>query len=503
MARIAVGGFLHETNTFAPVPTTLADFTAEGGRPPLSRGADVLTRLDGINMSLSGFMAAAKPAGHELIPLAWCWAVPAAHVTRDAFETVAGMITEDLAKAMAGPNPPEAVFLDLHGAMVTEHLHDGEGELLARVRKVVGPTMPVVAALDLHANISETMIEAASALVVYRTYPHVDMAETGARCLPVLEALLARGGKVEKAFRRIPFLIPLAWGCTLVEPAQSIYAEMNRLAEAPGIDSLSFAEGFPLADIPISAPSVLAYGSDAAAVARAIAALEAVVLGREKDYAGRLWSPEEAVRHAMAQPAGGGPVVLADTQDNPGAGGNADTTGVLEALCAADAQEAAIGIMWDPDAAAAAHAAGVGGTIQVGIGARTGQPGHVPYRARWTVEALGNGDFTATGPFYKGSKMRLGPMAQLRTGGVRVVVASRKMQAADQEMFRHVGVEPARQRILALKSSVHFRADFQPIAREILVVEAPGPSIADTLKLDYRQLGPVRVAPCGPTFGAA
>ena len=165
-----------------------------------------------------------------------------------------------------------------------------------------------------------------------------------------------------------------------------------------------------------------------------------------------------------ASPDRAPPVVIADTQDNPGAGGNSDTTGMLRALVRNDAQRAAIGLIVDPAAAEAAHAAGVGASIRMALGGQSGIPGDAPFKATFTVEALSDGQLTATGPFYGGSRLDLGPSACLRIGGVRIVVASRKTQMADQEMYRFVGIEPRDEAILVNKSSVHFRADFEPIA---------------------------------------
>jgi microcystin degradation protein MlrC len=195
-------------------------------------------------------------------------------------------------------------------------------------------------------------------------------------------------------------------------------------------------------------------------------------------------------------------VILADTQDNPGAGTNAETMGMFEALLRHRAEGAVFGLVADPEAAAEAHQAGEGASLDMAIGNKTPVPGFAPFRGRFTVERLGSGSFTATGPFYRGSRMQLGPMALLSSAGVRLIVASRKQQAADQSMFRHLGIEPADQKILVLKSSVHFRADFQPIAEEVLVVAAPGGNPADHRQLPYKHLRPgLRLMPLGPAFG--
>ena len=212
-----------------------------GGWPALSRGAALPPAVAGINLPIAGFIDAAAAAGHDVVPLTWAAAEPSAHVTRDAFERIAAMLLDDIAAA----RPFDAVYLDLHGAMVCEHLEDGEGALLARLRAAVGEA-PLVASLDLHANVTEDMAAAADALVAYRAYPHTDMAETGARTLPVLERVAA-GARPAKAFRKLDFLPPLPWQCTMIEPARSLYAMLE--APGAGVWSASICMGFPPADI--------------------------------------------------------------------------------------------------------------------------------------------------------------------------------------------------------------------------------------------------------------
>jgi microcystin degradation protein MlrC len=214
-----------------------------------------------------------------------------------------------------------------------------------------------------------------------------------------------------------------------------------------------------------------------------------------------LFEPGAAVARAMQRGEPGAPVVMADTQDNPGAGGNGDTTGLLAALLERDPRDAVLGLLIDGASARQAHIVGIGHSAEFRLGEISGVPGHAPLAGEFSVEALGDGKFTCTGPMFKGFRMDLGPMAVLRRGNVRVVLASKKCQAADQQMFRHVGIEPRQQRILALKSSVHFRADFQPIAKEVLVVVAPGPAKADPTMFRWTRLRPgLRLKPGGPAF---
>jgi microcystin degradation protein MlrC len=497
MTRIAVGGFLHETNTFAPTKATYDDFVHGGGWPSMALGADVLTVMRNINVALAGFVEAAEARGWELVPTISAAASPSAHVTRDAYERIAKVMVEGIAAA----GPVDAVYLDLHGAMVAEHLDDGEGEILARVRRVIGKDLPLVASLDLHANVTPEMVEHADALIAYRTYPHVDMADTGRAAASHLALLLSTKQRFAKAFRQLPFLIPISWQCTNDQPTKSIYQELAALT-SEAVPTLSFAPGFPAADFCHCGPSVFAYGrtqGDADAAADNIAA---VIESHEDDFDGRIFSPDEGVRHAMElAKSANKPIVIADTQDNPGAGGDSDTTGMLRALVRNNAQRAAIGVICDPASASAAHAAGVGATVTLALGGKSGIPGDGPYKETFVVERLSDGQFVAPGPYYGGRDMDMGSSAALRIGGVRVVVSSHKAQLADQSMYRYVGIEPSEQAILVNKSSVHFRADFEPIAEKLLICAAPGAMPADTAALPWTRLRPgIRVKPNGPAF---
>jgi microcystin degradation protein MlrC len=497
MTRIAVGGFLHETNTFAPTKAAYADFVHGGGWPAMTQGADVLKTMRNINVGLAGFVGEAEALAWELVPTIFSAASPSAHVTEDAYERIARVMVDGIKNA----GPLDAVYLDLHGAMVAEHLDDGEGEILARVREVIGNDLPLVVSLDLHANVTPEMVEQADALIAYRTYPHVDMADTGRAAARHLALLLGTRRKLAKAFRQLPFLIPISWQCTSDQPAKGIYQKLAALQSA-AVPTLSFCPGFPAADFFHCGPSVFAYGQTQANADTAADKLAALIESHENDFDGRIYSPDEGVWHAMElAKTSHKPVIIADTQDNPGAGGDSDTTGMLRALVRNQATRAAIGAIYDPVSAKAAHAAGVGAIVTLALGGKSGIPGDAPYEQTFTVETLSDGQFVAPGPYYGGRDMDMGPSACLRIGDVRVVVSSHKAQMADQSMFRYVGIEPREQAILVNKSSVHFRADFEPIAEKLLICAAPGAMPADSAALPWTRLRPgIRLKPNGPTF---
>ncbi|MHA7683929.1 M81 family metallopeptidase [Cupriavidus sp. PET2-C1] len=498
--RILIAGFQHETNTFAPSKASYTNFERGEGFPAMARGEHVLALRD-VNIPAGGFIAAAERRGWGLLPVIWAGASPSAHVTENAFERIAGEIVEAVRRGGF-----EAVYLDLHGAMVAEHTDDGEGTLLERVRAAVGPAVPLVASLDLHANVTERMLREADALVAYRTYPHVDMAETGERAAMLLQRLLDRQAAagcrpLHRTARRLPFLIPINGMCTLLEPSLGMYAQLSAL-ETVGVASLSFAPGFPAADFPECGPVIWGYGDDAVSVEAAVQTLYDKMLADEAAWQVPFLSPDDAVREAMRLSEGADkPVVIADTQDNPGAGGDSNTTGMLRALLRNGAKGAAIGLIWDPAAAAAAHRAGVGAIIELKLGGVSGVPGDEPLHARFEVVTLSNGVCRYDGPMMNGMLADVGPMACLRIEGVLIVVSGGKAQMLDRNLYRVGGIEPEAMRILVNKSSVHFRADFQGIAHAVLVAKAPGPMTADPADLPWTRLAPgIRIKPMGKAF---
>ncbi len=486
MARIAVGGFQHETNTFAPCKTPFEEFKIPGGWPPMTRGPDLFETVSGTSVPIAGAIEAATDAGHDLVGLSWCMATPANRVTDDAFERISAMLLAELDTALA-EGPLDGVYLDLHGAAVTESLEDAEGELIARVRRRVGAAVPIAVSVDLHANLTDAMVRDADLIDAYRHYPHIDMRVTGARAMRGLLARIGDTGPWHRRFRKFPFLIAINWQCTLIEPGRTILDHIDDL----GIDedvSICFCPGFPLADIADCGPALAVFGRDEARVSAVFDTIDRLMLKARPAFAGEMWSPTDAIAYAIAAEPAPKPFVFADTQDNPGGGGEADTTGILQALIDADARDALMAIIKDPDAAAAAHKAGIGATLTLDLGAGTLQAGIVPVRGQFTVERLTDGNTVGTGPMQRGNALTLGPTALLRIGGVRVIVTSRKAQVADQAVIRHTGIDPMDMRIIVVKSSVHFRAAFQPIAREVLVVKAPGPVTADLTQLPFRNL---------------
>jgi microcystin degradation protein MlrC len=289
----------------------------------------------------------------------------------------------------------------------------------------------------------------------------------------------------------------------MIEPSQGIVAA-SAAGEGGDVLTLAYLAGFPPSDQFWCGPSVVCHGYDQDAVEAAANKLAKKIETHEADFVGSELTPDEAVKEAMRIAKGASkPVVIADTQDNPGAGGTCDTTGMLAALVDNDAYGAVMGVMCDPDAARCAHEAGENAEIEIALGGKGGIDGDAPFKGKFTVAKLGSGQFHCTGPYQGGRDMDLGPMALLRIGGVSIVTASKRAQAGDQEMFRHLNIEPSQQKILVLKSSVHFRAHFQPISERVLVSLAAGGHISDPRQYAYTKLrSGIRLVPLGPEWAA-
>ena len=486
MTRIAIGGFLHESHSFAPHPTTWQDFVHPAGFPPLSEGSEMLDAVRGTSVPAAGALAAAVAEGADVVPLAWTLANPAGPVQDEAFERIAALICAGLSRALDAALL-DGVYLDLHGAAVVESFPDAEGELLRRVRAIIGE-LPLTISLDPHANLTARMVTLADAVVPFRTYPHVDMKDAGARAMRLLLRRIERGKPWARAFRQLPFWLPLGSQCTLLPPMNEVMAERASLAARLDVAELAFCFGFPYADFPDCGSAVATYADTQARADAATDAFAAHVAAREADFVQDLLPAAEAVAEAKRLAARASkPIVIADTQDNPGGGGHGDTTGLLAELVRQQAKGAVLCLINDAASVAACAATGEGGSLALSLGGKSdGQPFDCTAR----VLKLTDGRFTLTGPMGAGNPGNLGPCALIDIDGVRVMVVSHKVQALDQAILRHVGVEPAECPILVLKSSVHFRADFAPIAERIIVGIAPGPVVADPAILNFRYVRP-------------
>ena len=489
--RIAIAGFQHETNTFAPTITKYEDFVMTDSWPGLLRGDMVMSETCGMNLPITGAIKSAEAFTDsnqgrpiDLIPLLWCSAEPGGYVSDDAFDRIAGMICDGIAAS----GQIDGIYLDLHGAMVTASHFDGEAELLRRIRAVAGDNIPIAISLDLHANVTHEMVNYANLITIYRTYPHLDMAATGGRAMDGLLHILS-GAQIASGFRQIPFLIPLPAQYTGADPCLTIYQHILQISSDHG----SFAEwamGFSASDIPDCGPSVLAYAPTSERADAMVADICDRIMAAEADFDPMLIDPKPAVQIALNNTSAR-PVVLADVQDNPGAGGSGDTTGLLKALYSADADGVVYGVICDPDFTQIAHQAGIGAQVKTALGGKSGVANDTPFEAEFIIHALHDGIFTYTGEMYGGGIAEIGRACLVSPVGaadIKIVVSTYRTQCLDQCFFTSFGIDLTATRIIALKSTVHFRADFESLASQIIHVAAPGLFECRLERLPYQHL---------------
>jgi microcystin degradation protein MlrC len=469
----------HETNTFSTIATDRAQFEARD----LRYGGEVVEHFRGTGTCLGGMIEAAARAGLGLVPSVAAAASPAGRVTRDVYDHVKQRMLADLARG----GPWHGVLLDLHGAMVPEDLDDGEGDLIAAVRGLVGPRVPIAVTLDFHANLSEAMVRGADLLHGYKTYPHVDMAERGTEATERLLDVVAGRIRPTAAFRKPPLLPPLGSQGTARGPMRRLYDLAAEMERDPRVVSVSIFAGFPHADIPDAGLGVYVVTDGAPELAEALAEeLARTAWAHRHEFVHQGRPVREAVAHALA--AEGRPIVLANMADNTGGGAAGDGTEVLRELVRVGARSAVVACLWDPAAVEACLRAGVGSRVTLALGGKVDDRHGAPLTVTGTVRTLSDGRFVHKGPMLRGLPGRLGPTAVLGVAGVRVILISLRWQTLDPEMLRFVGIEPTEEKIVVVKSTLHYRAAFEPIAREIVEVDAPGLSSSNLARFAYKRV---------------
>jgi microcystin degradation protein MlrC len=479
--RVVIAMFKHETNTFSPVPTPLARFAHGRSRPP--EGREALEDFTGTGTALGAFIDAAREAGAEIVLPIAAQAWPSGPVEQGAFEYIAGRIVDAVKQGCDG------VLLDLHGAMVTERFDDGEGELLARVRRVA-PKLPVGVAHDMHANLFPAAARCATALAGYQTYPHVDMYETGMRAAkPVLDLILKKAIPT-LAFGHRPMLPHVMRQSSLDSPNREIQ-QRARDMEREGALSATFFVGFPHADIAHAGVSavVVTDGNPELAQRYADELLDMAWAQREA-FVYRPEPLEKSMERAKSLKER--PVMLLDHYDNCASGGTMDTMTVLEAMLEARLEEAAAFAICDPQAVAQMKEAGVGANVTLALGGKADMPGlglkARPLQVAGTVRRIVDGQYRNEGPMARGERMDMGPSAVLDTGRVEVVVVSRQVEPFDIAAFRAVGIDPARKRYVMLKSRVHWRAGLGEVAKSVIECAGTGVCTSDYSQLRFRKV---------------
>lgn len=476
--KIAVGMFKHETNTFSPVPTEWRHFGPGG--PLFGDAAYEAYRHSGYSMA--GLLEQAEAMGGEVfIPIA-ARALPSAPVSRDAFERISDALC-------AAALECDVMMLDLHGAMVAEHYDDGEGEMLQRIR-AAAPGLPLALALDSHANITPRIARNCTVMVGYRTYPHLDMVETGRLAGRLLRETLAGKLNPTTAVRRCPILPNMLRMVTGEQPMAQLI-EAAAAAERDGMSCVTVFTGFPLSDTPDTGLTVVATADGDLARAEAVAQeIVDLAWSLREEFSTAFEPLDEALKRAAS--IHGGPVLLADISDNCHSGGTQDSMDVIEAALAQGLTGILAGPIVDPEAVAQMIEAGVGATVTLAVGGKSEIPALRtrlrPMRLTGVVKHIADGRFTVEGPVFTGMRVDLGRTVVLDTGPLVLVVSEDRVEALDPQQFRLFGLEPTRFRYIVLKSKVQYRPAFMPLAKAAIDCNGAGVASMDLAAFDWRKL---------------
>jgi microcystin degradation protein MlrC len=477
--RIAIAGFMHESNTFNPLKTDRAAFVAQG----LVFGPALMDEWRGAHHEVAGFLEEVDAGGAEAVPLVMAWATPSGPVADAVLDELTAYLIEQIKRQR-----PDGLLLALHGAMVTESFPDGDGEVLFRLRQALGPDFPIVISLDLHGNLSARLIELSNAAVSYRTCPHVDQRECGRRAGSLLRRLLDRTIRPRQALAKPPLIVNIMTHDTSAEPLRSFLAEARALEAKPGILAVSLLPGFPYADVPHMGPSLVVVADGDSGLAR----LETDRL------ANHLWEgrarlvanlPDPATAVARALEATKRPVVLVDTGDNVGGGSAGDGTVLLAEMLR---QEATNGVvcLYAPDEVRQCAAAGIGGTVRLKVGGKVdglhGQPVGVTGRVR----LLHDGNYVEPEVRHGGKRLNhMGLSAVVELAGENLLVLnSLRHPPFSLGQLTCLGISPERQRILVVKAAIAYKAAYAPIAGTIIAVDTPGLTAVNPHRFAYRNI---------------
>ncbi len=475
LGTVALAGFYHETNTFSARPTTFADFEDY----QLAVGQEIIARYQGTSTELGGMIAAAAARGLALRPLLFAAAVPSGSIDRDCFDRIVAQILEALDEA----RPITGMLLVLHGAAVAGTLEDADGCLLAKIREAVGPDCPLVATTDYHANLSARMVDAADAIVGYYTYPHVDMAARGEEAVALLLDLHA-GRRAAAAFRKLPLVTVPQRQASAEAPVAPVFARLHAIERQADIACATLAMGFPYADTGDLGAGVLVYGETAAAAAAAAAEIGDLLWSQRASFLPDLVSLAE-LPELLTRPFDP-PLILVDPADNIGGGSAGDGTAVLQALLDARADGAVV-VINDPEAVGLASVAGKDGRFAGPVGGRVDDQHGPPAWLEGTVRHIGEASFRHSGSYMTGFVTSMGLTAVVLCDGIQVVLTSLRTMPFDIEQLRCLGIEPAQQRIIVVKSAIAWRAAYGALAGSTVVLDTPGICPSNLARLCYRR----------------
>ena len=477
--RFVIAMMKHETNTFSPVPTPLKSFTQHA----CHFGKDALRVFRGTNTPTAAFIDLAESEKAEIVTPVAAEAWPSGVVHAEAYKRITDSISEAVAKGC------DAVFLDLHGAMVAEITDDGEGALLERIR-TMAPEMPIAVALDLHANLTAKMVGNCDSIAGYTTYPHVDMYQAGIRTGQILIRKLKGEINPTMAWTNRPML-PHTLRMSTDSPPMGDLVAMAKAAEDKEALAATVFGGFPLADFSDAGLStVVVTNADRPLAEQLSVRLADAAWERRHEF---VYQSEPLIQSvARARGFSEGPILLIDHADNCASGGTQDTMAVVEEVMRQGLEDVAVGAIRDPEAVARLIEIGVDNTATIPLGGKVDMPSigkrGAPLEVTGKVRVISDGDFVARGPMYTGVQMHMGKAVVFDTGKVQLLVIENNHEPFDLGMFRSVGIEPTAKRYLLLKSRLHYRAGFLPIAKHIVDCNGTGVTGSDYSQFKFSKI---------------
>jgi microcystin degradation protein MlrC len=477
--RIAIAGFMHESNTFNPTITDRAAFASQS----LVFGNDLIHEWRDAHHEVGGFLEAAKEDRFDPVPILMAWATPAGPVADSIFEEVTGRLIHQLQERR-----PDGLLLALHGAMVTESHQDADGEVLARLRSAMGSYFAIVVSLDLHGNISQRLIDSCQAAVAYRTYPHVDQRECGRRAASIMVRMLRDSIKPRQALAKPPLIINIMAQETAREPMHSFMQAARDLEQLPGVLSASLLPGFAYADVPQMGPSVIVVTNDNAQLAQQEAnRLANAIWQAREQFAVKLPNAAEAVAQAMK--AERLPVVLVDTGDNVGGGSAGDGTVILAEMLRQGATDGVF-CLYAPDEVRQCVSAGIGTEVQFTVGGKVDRLHGEPISVVGKVRLLHDGVYVESEPRHGGKRTNfMGRTALVEIQGRNLLVlSSERHPPFSLGQLTCLGIKPEKQGILIVKAAVAYKAAYGPIAGTIIEVDAPGLTAVNPARFNYRNI---------------
>jgi len=479
--RIAVGSINQETNSFSPLKTSLKDFK----KNYLFVENDILVHMRNTSTEIGGFITRLEEEGFQPFPTIATQAVSSGPLTEETYEFLCNRLLTEISQL----SNIDGILLALHGAMLAEKHTDASGELLQKIRERMGEKIPIVVTLDLHANVTNLMVESSDALTAYHTFPHVDSYNTGYRAANILISMIRGYTRPLMAFKKLPMIVPGENAQTTDGPMAKIMEEIQKIEKEEKILSASVFQVQAWLDIIDTGCSVIVVSDNDSALAR----------GKVEELANLFWklrydfldfnffSVEEAINRALRIKEK--PVILADSADGTGSGSPGDSTAILEALLKMEVKETVLLTLVDPEAVEKAIEAGVGQTITLSVGGKIDNIYHHPVEVTGRIKLMSDGIFRFKGPQFTNLEHCMGQTVVLVVNGnINIVLTEKSAFTFDPQLYRSVGLEPREAKIVVVKSPTGFRASYKEIAKEMLIVDAPGVSSANFCSMPYKNI---------------